>query len=134
MLIIPHIILRILCLILFSFLSAALIPLAVFHLQQKEKENRAISLILLIILIILFVITWFHVLICQLKCCDFIRRSAKTGFSFSKTFEIRHPSVSSTDERMEAIPTVPQQSVTAAGATERLQPLENIPKLLLLHC
>uniref|UniRef100_A0A0R3RIQ4 MENTAL domain-containing protein n=1 Tax=Elaeophora elaphi TaxID=1147741 RepID=A0A0R3RIQ4_9BILA len=117
------------------FLSSLvlLIPTAIFYLQQEEQIHRAISLILLVILITSFVTAWFHALICQLKCCDFVRRSAKTGFSLSKIRELRPPSISST-ERVEAISTAPQQSVIAAKPTGHLQPLEHTPtKLLLLR-
>ncbi|VDM49367.1 unnamed protein product [Toxocara canis] len=114
----PHMIFRLLCLLLLVTLAIIFFIASFFYMGVEETHSCGVYFIALGSMTSLFSLFWIYIMVCQLRCCQFVKRSAETGFSVSTTRPLGPPTLSLSDAR-------PATTPSAAPPVRQLPPLRH---------
>ncbi|VDK50370.1 unnamed protein product [Anisakis simplex] len=113
--------LLLLCLLLLLSLVIIFLIASFIYLRYKETHSTGIYFIVIASMTSFFILFWIYIMVCQLRCCQFVKRSAETGFSVSTTRPLGPPTISLSDARPAAI----QANAPTVPAVRQLPPLRH---------
>uniref|UniRef100_A0A0M3IT43 Cytochrome b561 domain-containing protein n=1 Tax=Ascaris lumbricoides TaxID=6252 RepID=A0A0M3IT43_ASCLU len=102
----PHMIFRLLCFIMLATLIIIFFTASFFYMHAEETHPFGVYFIVLGTITTLFSAFWIYIMVCQFRCCQFVKRSAETGFSVSNTRPLGPPTLSLSDARPATTPAI----------------------------